>query len=134
MSYAGTDGATGHLELTLALRNVSARSCAVRGYPGARLLGRDGHVLPMRVSRGRGFFPDTRPGPRMVTLAPGTSAHFGLSFVTNNEYAGAHVCRSALTVMSAPPGTGSHWQRVSLEHRARIEPCGDRLVISPIHA
>ncbi|MFZ0092034.1 MAG: DUF4232 domain-containing protein, partial [Solirubrobacteraceae bacterium] len=33
VSYAGTEGATGHLELTLALRNVTGRACSVRGYP-----------------------------------------------------------------------------------------------------
>ncbi len=134
VSYAGTDGATGHLELTLALRNISSSPCAVRGYPVTRLLDGTGHVLPMRVSRGGGFFPDTRPAPRPVTLAPGASAHFGISFVTNNEYARSHVCRTALTVMSAPPGAGAHWQRVSLLHRPRIEPCGDQVVVSPVHA
>ncbi len=132
VSYAGSDGATGHVELTLALRNISDSPCAVRGYPGTRLLDRTGRVLPMRVSRGGGFFPDTRPTPRLVTLAPGASAHFGVSFVTNNEYAGAHACRTALTVMSAPPGAGGHWQRVPLHQR--IEPCGDQLVVSPVHA
>jgi Protein of unknown function (DUF4232) len=135
LSYAGTQGATGHLEVTLALRNISGHRCLVRGYPAARLLDRAGHPLPLHVSRGHGFFPDTLPAPRTVTLQPGTTAHFGISFVTNNEYARAHTCRTAATAMSAAPGPGgTHWQRVSLRSAPRISPCGDQLVVSPIHA
>jgi hypothetical protein len=134
LSYAGTEGATGHLELTLALRNVSGRACLVRGYPAARLLDRAGRALPLHVSRGHGFFPDTLPAPRTVALGPGTTAHFGISFVTNNEYAGARTCRTATTAMSAAPGPGAHWQRVSLRSAPRISPCGDHLVVSPVHA
>jgi hypothetical protein len=94
-SYAGTQGATGHLEVTLALRNVSHSQCVVRGYPGVRLEDRSGRTLPLRVQQGHGFFPDTMSAPRPVSLAPGATAHFGVSFVTNNEYAGARVCRRA---------------------------------------
>lgn len=135
LSYAGTQGATGHLEVTLALRNISGHPCLVRGYPAARLLDRTGHALPLHLSKGHGFFPDTLPAPRTMTLKPGTTAHFGISFVTNNEYARAHTCRTAATAMSAAPGPGAtHWQRVSLRSAPRISPCGDQLVVSPIHA
>ena len=61
LSYAGTEGATGHLELTIAVRNVSGHACLVKGYPLARLLDRHGRPLPLRISRGHGFFPDTSP-------------------------------------------------------------------------
>lgn len=132
--YAGTEGATGHLELTLALRNVSGTPCRLRGYPGARLLDARGRPLPLRVSRGHGFFPDTLPAPRMVLVRPGGSAHFGISFPTNNEYATAHTCRTAEAALSAAPGwSAGRWQRVSLRRRPRISPCGDQLVVSPIH-
>ena len=133
-SYAGTEGATGHLELTIALRNVSDSACLVKGYPAARLLDRNGQPLPLRVSRGHGFFPDTMPAPGSIALKPGASAHFGISFVTNNEYAGAHVCRTAAAAMSAAPGPGAQWRRVSLRSAPRISPCGDQLVVSPVHA
>jgi hypothetical protein len=134
LSYIGTQGATGHLELTLALRNVSGRACLVRGYPAARLLDRAGDALPLHVSRGHGFFPDTLRAPRTVALSPGATAHFGISFVTNNEYKGARTCRTAAMAMFAAPGHGAHWERVSLRPAPRISPCGDQLVVSPIHA
>jgi hypothetical protein len=133
-TYAGTDGATGHLELTIALRNVSTTACGLRGYPRAALVDRAGRRLPLRVSQGSGFFPDTRARPQRVVLAPGTMAHFGIGFVTNNEYARAHVCRNAAGAMAAAPGPQLRWQRVSLRRAPRISPCGSRMTVSPVHA
>ena len=130
-AYAGTNGATGHLEVTFSLRNVGKRTCRIRGYPAARLLDGAGRRLPVTIHRGRGFFPDTLHAPRSVTLAPGARARFGLSFVTNNEYAGARRCR---TFVRAEVGMGSGWAPVSLRGAPRLTPCGARLVISPVYA
>lgn len=133
LSYSGTEGATGHLELHVAVRNNSQTACLLRGYPGARLLNRAGRPLPLHVARGDGFFPDTESKPRAVALKPGASAHFGISLVTNNEYKGARVCRTAAAAMLSAPGSPSHWQRLSLRAGPRIAPCGNQLVVSPIH-
>ncbi len=135
-TYARTDGATGHMEVTIALRNVSHTACRLRGYPGAALVDGAGRRLPLHVARGSGFFPDTRATPRPVVLAPGALAHFGIGFITNNEYAHAHVCRTASAAMAAAPaGPGAvRWQRVSLRHAPRITPCGSTLTVSPVHA
>lgn len=134
LSYSGTEGATGHLELRVAVRNVSQTPCQLRGYPGARLLDDAGSPLPLRVTRGHGFFPDTQSRPQPVALKPGASGHFGISFVTNNEYKDARICRTAAAAMLSAPGSRPRWQRVSLRTAPRIAPCGHRLVISPVHA
>jgi hypothetical protein len=134
-SYLGTQGATGHLEVTFALRNVSHESCRVQGYPSARLLDGAGRTLPMRVRRGRGFFPDTMRPARAITLAPGGRARFGVSFVTNNEFAGAHTCRTAASAVAVMPGwRGAPPRPVSLRRAPRISPCGNQLVVSPLYA
>ena len=134
LSYSGTEGATGHLELHVAVRNSSQAACLLRGYPSARLLNRAGRPLPLRVGRHDGFFPDTQSKPRAVSLKPGATAHFGISLVTNNEYKGARVCRTATAAMLSAPGSRAHWQRLSLRPGPRIAPCGSQLVVSPIHA
>jgi hypothetical protein len=133
LADGGTEGATGHLELTVTVRNTSPNVCVLRGYPSARLLNGAGRALPLRVARGHGFFPDTDSRPQQVSLRPGASARFGLSFDTNNEYRGAHVCRTVAAAMVSTPGSPGHWQRVSLHSGPRIAPCGSRLVVSPIH-
>jgi hypothetical protein len=134
LSYAGTEGATGHLELHVAVRNSSQSACLLRGYPSARLLDAAGRPLPLRVGRRDGFFPDTESGPRAVALKPGASAHFGISLVTNDEYKGARVCRTAAAAMLSAPGSQTRWQRLSLRSGPRVAPCGHQLVVSPIHA
>ena len=134
LTYAGTQGATGHMELTIAVHNASKAACELRGYPGARLIGGAGRPLPLHIVRGHGFFPDTEPAPRRVALKPGSNAHVGLSFVINSEYKGARVCRTATAAMLSAPGSASHWQRVSLRAGPRISPCGNQLVVSPVHA
>lgn len=133
-TYAGTDGATGHMELTIALRNVSTTACRLRGYPRAALLDGAGRRLPLHLSKGSGFFPDSRTSPQAIVLAPGRLAHFGIGFVTNNEYAHARICRTAVAAMAAAPGAQMAWRRVSLRRAPRISPCGSRLTVSPIHA
>lgn len=134
VAYAGTQGATGHMELTLTLRNVSTSACRLRGYAAARLLDSAGRPLPLRARRGHGFFPDTRRAPRFVALSPGSRARFGISFATNSEYAHAHVCRTATGVATAAPASARRWQHLTLPGAPRISPCGDLLVLSPIHA
>jgi hypothetical protein len=135
LAYGGTEGATGHLELTLSLRNGSGRACTLHGYPGARLLDAAGHTLPVRVRRGGGFFPDSRQRPRTVLLRPGRRARYGLSFATNNEYAGARHCFTVAALASRPPGT-ARWARVTLAGggRPRISPCGASVFLSPVYA
>lgn len=130
-AYAGTNGATGHLEVTFALRNVGTRACRIEGYPAARLLDAAGRRLEVAIRRGRGFFPDTLRGPRPVTLAPGARARFGLSFVTNNEYAGAHRCRTF--VRAQVRVAGSAWAAVSLRGAPRLTACGTQMVLSPVY-
>jgi Protein of unknown function (DUF4232) len=134
LTYTGTQGATGHLEATFALRNVSGRSCTLHGYPGAQLLDAAGHTLPTRLKQGKGFFPDTLLAPRQVVLRPGDDARFGLGFADNNEYVGGRPCRSAAWLKSAPPHAAGAL-RVALtggEH-PRFAPCGGQLVASPIY-
>jgi hypothetical protein len=130
-AYVGTQGATGHLELTLSLRNISHRSCRIVGYPAATLVGVDGTALRMHTRHGRGFFPDTLRPARPVMLGPGASARFGVSFVTNSEYHGSRVCRTAARVVAGMPGSGA---AVSLRRAPKIAPCGNQLVVSPVYA
>ncbi|MGO9961734.1 MAG: DUF4232 domain-containing protein [Solirubrobacteraceae bacterium] len=133
IAYSGTQGASGHLEVTFTLANTGVRSCTLRGYPDARLLGASGQPLPLRVQRGGGFFADTTRPPATVLTAPGATARFGLSFVTDNEYAGDHVCRTAATALSSAPVAQARWLRVSLPRAPAIAPCGDQLVVSPVY-
>jgi hypothetical protein len=134
LTFLASQGATGHLEVTFALRNVTGTMCTLRGYPGARLLDAAGRSIVTRLKRGGGFFPDTLSPPSRVLLAPRASARFGLSFVTNNEYAGARRCVRAAALESVPPG-GAGALRISLTGGGvpMIAPCGSQLVTSAVY-
>lgn len=134
LSFGGTQGATGHMEATFVLRNVSGSACTLRGYPGAQMYDPAGGALPTHVQRGGGFFPDTHLAVRRVSLAPGGHASFGLSFVTAREFAGGKPCPTAARLDSVPPNAYQPL-RVSLTGAARpkFAPCGGQLVASPVH-
>jgi hypothetical protein len=135
LSYVGTQGATGHLEATFSLRNISARTCTLFGYPGAQMLDAGGAPVPTHLKRGNGFFPDTLATPRRVLLRPGGNAQFGLSFATNSEYVGGRPCPAATALSSVPPNA---YQALHVElagaGRPRFAPCGGVLVASPVYA
>jgi hypothetical protein len=68
-------------------------------------------------------------------LQPGARARYGLSFATNNEYAGARHCSTAAALMSRAPGV-AEWARVRVGQGVgpKIAPCGPQLVLSPVYA
>jgi hypothetical protein len=84
-SDQGGDGAAGTLWSMIQLRNVSVRTCTVKGAPGVQLLGAEGQPL----------FASTpvRPGGLLVTLRPGAAAQFalGVSDVCDRFVAGSRI-------------------------------------------
>jgi hypothetical protein len=90
-----SDGAMGTLWYTVQLRNVSARTCTVKGSPEVRLLDAEG--LPLFVSG------PARPDGSVVTLRPGAAAQFalGVSNVCDSTVAGPRIR------VTLPKGRGS---------------------------
>jgi hypothetical protein len=71
-SNQGSDGAAGTIWFTIQLRNVSARTCTVKGSPGVRLLSVQGQ--PLLASE-----PARLDGGSLVTLRPGRAARLVFS-------------------------------------------------------
>ncbi len=72
-----TNGAAGHLALTLVFNNVSTTPCRMLGYPGVALVNASGATVAnaARTLRGMaGGLPAGAVGPSYVVLAPGHSA------------------------------------------------------------
>ncbi|HEY2958638.1 MAG TPA: DUF4232 domain-containing protein [Actinomycetota bacterium] len=89
------DGAAGTLWYTVQLRNVSARTCTVKGSPEVRLL--DVQGLPLFVSG------PARPDGSLVSLRPGAAAQFalGVSDVCDSTVGGPRIR------VTLPQGQGS---------------------------
>jgi Domain of unknown function (DUF4232) len=94
-SDQGGDGAAGTLWSTIQLRNVSARTCTVKGSPKVQLLGAHGQPLFAAAPH--------RPGGALVTLRPGSAAQFalGVSDVCDSFVAGSSI------QVTPTPGKGS---------------------------
>jgi hypothetical protein len=69
------DGAAGSIFYPLDLTNISGRSCFVIGWPGVSATNLNGRQLGSDARR------DTAVPRRVVTLAPGASAHATLRYV-----------------------------------------------------
>jgi hypothetical protein len=93
-SNQGSDGAAGTIWFTIQLRNISARTCTVKGSPGVRLLSVQGQPLiastPVRLD-----------GGSLVTLRPGRAARL--------VFSSPHACDS-LVMASRIRVTLSHGQ------------------------
>lgn len=93
-SVGRNDPGAGQENFPVVLTNTSARSCTVRGYPGAAFVNGSGTQL--------GPDPKREPGsPVTVTLRPGQSAWAGLTF-SNPEISGAKTARPAALLVTPP--------------------------------
>jgi hypothetical protein len=123
VSEAGSNGAAGSIQVTIALRNIGSTTCTLEGYPGMALLS-GGHVLHTDVVRGSSVVvPPIHV--RLVTLAPGAVASyvFGYSDVPTNGQS----CPSSDGLEVTPPNAFGH-ATISLQATA----CGGVLTTSPV--
>jgi len=84
----------GHTGLNIALTNRSTRSCRLYGYGGVQLLDAAGHWLPTEQLR------KSSPAPRLIMLAPGSSAYSGLYWAFTPE---AAPCVQSTFLLVTPP-------------------------------
>lgn len=104
-AVAGTAGAAGTLETTVALRNVGPSSCVLEGYPGIQLADASGNALATDVARGGGHsFTDFAASP--VVVAAGQSAYVNLG--SSDVPVGTTPCEQAASLWLTPPGDVSH--------------------------
>jgi hypothetical protein len=115
-SVQGTEGAMGTIWITIQLRNVSARTCTVKGIPGVRLLGgKEQPVLPPSEPDG--------PAGSVVVLRSGAAARFA--------FGASNVCDSTVVGFSiqVTPNPGKGALLVSLLD----EPVSDGLLNAGLH-
>jgi uncharacterized protein DUF4232 len=103
---AGRGGvAAGTYLRDFALRNASAESCAVRGWPSLQLVLVTGKRIAPRVERLRYFssgVPNHPVAPRTIRLGPGATASFNLSDQDWN-YKSERACVRVRTMLVTPP-------------------------------
>ncbi|OXY88823.1 DUF4232 domain-containing protein [Streptomyces diastatochromogenes] len=93
-SVGRNDPGAGQENFPVVLTNKSARTCTLRGYPGAAFVNASGAQLGPDPKRSEG-------SPVTVTLRPGASAWAGLTF-SNPEISGANTATPAALVVTPP--------------------------------
>lgn len=127
-SIAGSSGAAGTIEVTVALRSTSATTCVLGGYPGLQLLGEGGSSLPTTVVR-KGAYGFTAMAPTTVDLAPGQSAEFNIGY-SDVPVGTETACPTSSSLQITPPNADDH-----LTIAASLGPCAHgTLVVSPVFA
>jgi hypothetical protein len=94
-SPQGSDGAAGTIYFTIQLRNVSVRTCTVKGSPGVRLLDAQGQPLFAAAP--------ARPDGALMTLRPGRAARL----VFSSPHACDSFVWSSRIRVTLPHGQGS---------------------------
>lgn len=110
----------------MALKNTTARSCTLGGYPGMLLLNSAGAGLPTKVVR-KGSYGFTAMAPTTVTVVPGNAAYFNIGY-SDVPVGGETSCPTSAAVEVTPPNQIDH-----LTVKATMAPCGGgTLVVSPV--
>jgi hypothetical protein len=121
-------GATGHGELVLALRNQSAAKCRTYGYPGVQFLDQAGNPLPtIPTHTTHDFFGTSTKQP--LTVAPGSVVSFRLG--VEHGAASSAGCVTAHGIQVIPPDDTASL-RVTVP--SGFYECGGRTTVSPLQA
>jgi hypothetical protein len=125
-AIAGSSGAAGTIETTVALKNTTAKPCTLAGYPGLLLHGPTGAALPTNVVR-KGSYSFTAMAPTTVTVSPGGSAYFNIGY-SDVPVGGETTCASSVSLGITPPNAYDQ-----LMVPATLAACGGgMLVVSPV--
>jgi hypothetical protein len=100
-SVGGTGAATGHFGQKIVIRNNSARTCSLRGYPGVQFVNADGASMPTVPHHGASFLWSTSTY-ETVRLAPGADVSFELGGVDMDS--NGQQCPVASVVKIIAPG------------------------------
>jgi len=124
----GGNGAAGTIETTVVLRNTSASTCRMSGYPALQMVDGSGGALPTVTVDG-GHYSFTSQVPASVTLAAGQAGSFNIGYSdvpVGNETS----CPTSAALQIIPPAANDH-----VTVSAVLSPCGGgTLVVSPILA
>jgi hypothetical protein len=121
--------ATGHVLRIFRLKNISGRTCAMRGWPTVHVLGRARKRIPVQTCYFcRAFI--VRPNrPTLIVIKPGESSFFGIELRDSGWSARAGSRSSAIQVQA--PRTRD-WALIPFP--ATFGPVDPTLLVGPIRA
>lgn len=128
--------AMGHVGQLVSFKNISAKTCALKGYPGVKMFDATGHPIPTEVADGPDYTVPSLP-ESLVIITAGSKATFELGYSDATGY-GTERCPTSVQVKITPPGAN---QPITLPWR--IQPYGGstiatlqcgQIAVSPVYA
>jgi hypothetical protein len=101
-TYLGSNGATGNIVLSFAIRNRSAKACHTYGFPGVQFVARNGSSLTTSATRTTQDILGSTPESELV-LEPGQRASFRMVASDSGPGGGASGCVTAYAVQVIAP-------------------------------
>jgi hypothetical protein len=115
-------GTTAYL---ISLENVSKTSCTLEGYPQLRMLDASGKSIATRVTHRSAFAGANATGVTLVTVKPGWSALFGVTYPNSSGYVPATCPISDRLEIHIPN------MKESIIFKWRIQPYGGKSPATP---
>jgi hypothetical protein len=115
------------------VQNVGTKGCALKGYPGLMIVGRNGTLLPTHVRRATtGAYSFPAVVPHTVALAPGEVGSFMIGYGNNPSGPAVNqpydvACPRSVALRVIFPGTTQFGTA-----KVGIGACGGVLDVSPI--
>lgn len=119
-----TSGAAGSIGGMFILKNTSAKTCSLEGYPGMLLLDAKGNPMTTHVIRGSSVVVPSIP-VTLVKIAPGVRASFRWGY--SDVPTGMGACPTSTSVEVTPPNDYSHATLT-----AAMAPCEGNITVSPV--
>ncbi len=127
VTVSGTNGALGHIAVTLRFRSIAPALCSFYGFPGLQLVSATGQDMATRVLWGTGSQLPNVP-TKTILVKPGAAAY--ATFMYADVPTGSEACPAVGYYLVTPPD-----ERTSVAVPANgATPCGGRISITPIMA
>ncbi len=127
VSVSGSNGAAGHIAITLRFRSVASAVCSFYGFPGMQLVSATGQNMTTRLLWGTGSQLPSEP-KKTILVKPGASAY--ATFIYADVPTGSETCPPVGYYLVTPPD-----ETITIVVPANgATPCGGRLSITPIMA
>ncbi len=129
------DAAMGHVGQVVSFKNISATTCALKGYPGLRMFDAAGKLIPTEVTDGPSYIVPALPD-KVVVLTVGSEASFDVGYSDATGY-GTAECPTSSQVAVTPPDASQpitvSW-RIQPYGGSTIEKlqCG-QIAVSPVY-
>jgi len=128
--------AMGHVAEVVNLRNISTKTCKLKGYPSLKMLDASGQPMPTAVTDGFRRLDTFFVPERLVIVAAGSEASFELGFTDQTGY-GTAICPASSQVEVTPPGVDQpitlRWRIASYGGTVAKLQCG-HFVVSAVYA